>query len=123
MKYSPSDYANFLYETGDSDALIALLQKHWVLPWLPKILERFEQLWHKREYIQSVQVISARPLAGTVRKDIVRLLQKEFKGKQLQFELRIDKTLIGGFRVESDELLIPVSLKDQIGRLAMSVVR
>lgn len=120
MKYSPSSYARILYKSKDVDGLIELLKKHWVLPWLPKILEQFGNLLRKKEGIVQVQVISARPLAETVRKDIVRLIKKEYQGKEVEYNFIIEKHLIGGFRVESDELLIPASLKDQIDRLAMS---
>lgn len=117
MKYSPSDYARILYRTKDSDALIGLLKTHWVLAWLPKIREEFGNILKKEEHIEEVSVVSAYPLNESVRNDIVRLLELVEKKKKLELNFIIDKSVIGGFRVKSDEILISASLKDKINLL------
>ncbi|MBI3335325.1 MAG: F0F1 ATP synthase subunit delta [Candidatus Portnoybacteria bacterium] len=121
MKYTPFDYAKILYETQNVDVFMEVLRKHWVLPWLPKILERLEMLLRKKEGIVPVQVLSPRPLDKVAREDIVRLIQKEFKGKQLKADFIIDKTLIGGFRVESEEIIVPASLQDSLKNLELTI--
>jgi len=120
MKYSPSDYANILYKTKDADALVELLKNHWVLPWLPKILQRFERLHEKREGIVRIAITSAYPLTKEVKEQIEGIVKKEIEGKTLRFSISLDKTLLGGFRVESDEMIIPASLADKISQLKMS---
>lgn len=118
MKYSPSNYAQILYRTKDCDALIELLKKHWVLAWLPKIREEFGNILKKEERIEEVSVTSAYPLSTGVKNDIVRLLELVEKKKKVELNYKINKDVIGGFRVESDEIMIAASIKDKIDQLA-----
>lgn len=114
MKYTPYTYAQILYKTKDADAFIELLEKHWVLAWLPKIRKEFGNILKKEEHIEEVRVASAYPLGDEVKNNIVRLLESMKKEKKLRVTFSLDKNLIGGFRVESDEILISASMKDKI---------
>lgn len=121
MKYSPSDYVNILHKTKDVEEFITLLKNHWVLPWLPKILQRFEKLHERREGIVRIGITSAYPLTKEVKDQIEGIVKKEIEGKTLRFNVALDKTLLGGFRVESDEMLLPASIRDRIERLTVNL--
>lgn len=117
MKYSPSEYARILYKTKDSNAFLELLQKHYVLAWLPKITEEFKYLIKKEEHIEEVSVTSAYSLSAGVKDNIVRLLGSVEKGKKLELHFTVDKHIIGGVHIESSSLLIPMSALDSIQKM------
>ena len=117
MKYTPLDYAEILYKIKDIDAFMELLKKHWVLAWLPKILKQFEDLYKKKEHIATVTIRSAYPLLREIEESIKNIVRQEERDKIVQFVFIIDNSLIGGFRAESDEIIIPASIIDRIERL------
>ncbi len=123
MKYSPSDYAHFLYETKNPEALLSILQKHWVVSWLPKILEEFDALSNKKEGALGVNVKSAYPLDSGMKVEIGRLIKKEGKGRPLRISFGIDKNVIGGFRAESDEMRIGASVEDSLRHLQINFTK
>lgn len=118
MKYSITDYAAILYRTKNSDAFLALLERHYVLSWLPRILKRFEAMRQKRERILRVIVKSARPLSLLQEREICERAAQAMPGKRIKAEFLIDASLIGGFRVESDEILWRGSFEDTLCMLA-----
>jgi F0F1-type ATP synthase delta subunit len=117
VKYTPQDYAQILYKTQDVNALMKLLEKHWVASWLPGILENFEELRKKNERVASVTVRSAYQLSEDAKKHITRLIQSEQTERAVEIDFIIDKLVIAGFRIESDELLLPACLSDRIEEL------
>lgn len=121
MKYSPSDYAKFLYEARDADKVIELLQKHWVLSWLPKILERFDHISDKKERIVRVTVKSVYPLEQKIQSVIEQMLRDAEEGRNIKIDFVLDKALIGGFHAESDEIMIPASLADRVEQLTSTM--
>ena len=120
MKYSPSYYANFLYETKNVGTLIELLKKHWVLSWLPRILEEFDTISDKKEGAVRVTVKSAYPLDKAIEGEIERVVAEEEKGRKIRTHFVIDKSVIGGFRAESDEMLISASLAERLRQLEIN---
>lgn len=119
MKYTPEYYAQFLYTTKDPERLTALLERHWVISWLDKIVEHYETLLRKRAKKAVVNIASARPLSPEAVEDIERLLSKYQPDTTLEFTFEIDKNLLGGFNVQSQDIIIQGSLKDQLNRLLM----
>lgn len=118
MKYRVSDYAAILYRTKDPDAFFALLRRHYVLSWLPRILKRFEAMREKRERILRVIVKSARPLSLSQEREICERAAQAIPKKRIQAQFLIDASLIGGFRLESDEILLRGSFEDTLRMLA-----
>jgi len=116
MKYTPSNYAQILYETGDVKKFLKLLENHWVLPWLPKILEHFQEIVRKEQKVISVKVMSAHPLAEALKKEIETLIRRE-EGRSTEIDYVIDTDILGGFRIVSDDMVIAGSLADRLTSL------
>jgi len=117
MKYTVSDYANILYETKDAEAFAKLLERHYVISWLPRIMERFHALRKKREGIADVTITSAHSLSSAQKDKISDLAAHALEGKNVSADFSLDPSLIGGFRIESDEILVRGSVRDTLEKL------
>lgn len=121
MKYSPSDYAGILYETKDIEGLLTLLKKHWVLPWLPKILEEYKVLFQKAERIVKAVVKTRFSLSKGKKEVLYAILKQAHKEKKIELDFVVDKDTLGGFQVEADEFLIKASLQDKLNDLFLGI--
>ena len=117
MKYSPDYYAQVLYTTKDVDAFFALVQKHWVMPWLPTILERYEALARKKGKVTRVSITTAYPLSHQLKANIENITRAHQPERRLEFEYALDASVLGGFCAQSQEMIIEGSLRDQLERI------
>lgn len=117
MKYTPRDYAKILYEKPDAEGFLRLLEAHSVVSWLPRIMKRFHALRKKREGIVDVTITSARPLSSVQREKVSDLAIYALEGKNVAADFSLNPSLIGGFRIESDEILVRGSVRDTLEKL------
>lgn len=119
MKYSPDYYAQMLYTIKDADAFLALVKRHWVTPWLPTILFCFEALIRKKEKVARVSIISVHPLSGQLKANIENIISAHNSGGRMEFEYVQNANVLGGFRAQSQEMIIEGSLYDKLNRLLL----
>ncbi len=120
MKYLPRHYAIILYENHDVEGFMSLLKKHWVLSWLPQILKEYKALEEKKQGVLNVRIKTLYPLKNKDKEALLGILKEYAPHKEILLEENIDKTIIGGLRLESDELLIRGSLLDKLTLLALN---
>ncbi len=118
MKYLPRYYAVILSKNPDVEGFMSLLKKHWVLSWLPQILKEYKALEAKRRGVLNVRVKTLYPLKNKDKEALRSILKEYAPHKEILFEEDMDKAIIGGLRLESDELLIRGSLLDKLTLLA-----
>ncbi|OGO92703.1 MAG: ATP synthase F1 subunit delta [Coxiella sp. RIFCSPHIGHO2_12_FULL_42_15] len=87
---------------------------------LPDIALIFKRLLAKQQNVMNVEVASAFPLNENQLNELKKALQKRFNTK-IAVHFSIDKNLIGGAVIRTDEFVIDGSIKDRLTRLYHSL--
>ena len=126
-KRTIKQYASALYEitkekSGKSldeilDAFIELLVKDRKLKKVDRIIIEFERIVKKEKGIVEIEVISARKLG----QDLKKKINKVFDGKA-EMKESLDKKLIGGVVVKTEDAILDGSLRTQLRLLERQLV-
>ncbi len=101
---------------GSGRNFVAVLAEAKRLPFLPEIVQIFDQLKDDAERVVDVQITSAAPL-GEEEAKIVAALEKRF-ARKVRVHADVDPALIGGAVVRAGDLTIDGSVKARLARLA-----
>ena len=89
---------------------------------LPQIAIAFNDLLKAHNGILPITLVSAKPLADSVKKSILAKVQGSVEGKLEVTEL-IDEALVGGFIVRMGDFQIDASVASQLGQLKQRLTR
>ncbi|MCC6702784.1 MAG: ATP synthase F1 subunit delta [Fluviicola sp.] len=89
---------------------------------LPQIAIAFSDLLKAHNGILPITLVSAKPLADSVKKSILAKVQGSVEGKLEVTEL-IDEALVGGFIVRMGDFQIDASVASQLGQLKQRLTR
>tara|TARA_B100000902_G_C27317833_1_gene922440 strand:- start:1738 stop:2268 length:531 start_codon:yes stop_codon:yes gene_type:complete len=81
---------------------------------LVHMIDKYEELYNKKKGISVLEVVSSEPLGDTM-KEAIKLKIKP--GKQVKFKETIDKSLLGGFIVNSEGLQYDASIRKKINNI------
>jgi F-type H+-transporting ATPase subunit delta len=81
------------------------------------ILESLEKIINKEDGVVVARVGSAEKLSHKTKEDLTHLLKKRFEAKSVVLEERIEENLLGGMRVEVNDEVLDVSIKNKIVQL------
>lgn len=125
MKQSEKQFARELVERleGSSDAkarevvreLVTFLASRRELHRVRGILEAIDGAWAERYGASTIKIDSAYPLNESLRKKIIALAP----GAELRE--RVDEGLIGGARLQIDELVLDTTIGAQLKRLQIAL--
>lgn len=87
------------------------------------ILERLEKIIHREEEKIKVKLTSAKKLEEGVRNKIKEFLKKRYKVKEIILEEMLDDRLLGGIRLEANNEVIDLSIKNKINKLQEHLTR
>lgn len=102
------------------DNFIRLLERNGRLATLPDIAAQYAELKDAAERTLSVIVRAAAELDDDHRQRIERALAKRF-GKNIELDVQVDQTLVGGASVKAGDLVIDGSVRSKIERLAATL--
>ena len=121
-KRTPKQYADALYEItrdlADSDLkdaivpFVSLLAKDRKFSKVSQIIELFEKKIKKEEGVVEIDVATARKMTEELRGGI----EKVFGGK-VDMTTAVDKELLGGIVVETEDTILDASVRTQLKRL------
>ncbi len=101
--------------------LLQLLADRRRLNLLPYIELTYRELLHERKNIATATVVSADPLSdGSVLEIKTRLIKQ--LGKQVELEVKVDRSLIGGMVLRVGDQVIDGSLKGKLEALEASLL-
>lgn len=128
MKIPPKKYAKAfalaLEKTKDPKTLVRnlleLLRRRKQMRLLPKILDAFEEEWNREHGVMKLRVAYPEKYKDSVR-ELENALSKKL-GKKLQVETKSSGTLIGGFRLRLEDMLIDASIETRLKTLASRMV-
>ena len=100
--------------------LLRLLAENDRLPVLPEIARQFDKL--KAEVENSVDVVltAAAAVDDAQQARIVEALKKRF-GRDVNLHFKLDETLIGGARLQADDLVIDGSIRTGLEKLSSTL--
>jgi F-type H+-transporting ATPase subunit delta len=101
---------------------IKLLLRYKRLVILPYLLEAYQKLCYRHEKVLIVYVTSAFNLSSVQKQALAAALKKYFN-MSVEIHYKINASLIGGLIIQSDELLIDGSIKNQLNRLKYQLIQ
>jgi len=107
-------------DTGQLGNLLRLLAENGRLPLLADIAAQFDKL--KAEVENSVDVVltAAAPVDAAQQDKIIAALKRRF-GRDINLHFKLDENLIGGARLQADDLVIDGSIRTGLDKMASSL--
>ncbi|MCG8375793.1 MAG: F0F1 ATP synthase subunit delta [Chlorobiales bacterium] len=105
------EVTNFLRLLADNRRVLAL----------PAISGRFEALKAEVQNIVDVILTAATPVDDAQQARIVEALKKRF-GREVNLQFKLDENLIGGARLQADDLVIDGSVRTGLEKLTSALV-
>ena len=81
---------------------------------IPDILENYEVLANEKQNIVLIKLTSAMLLEDGQIEDIKRKYQKQFGGSRIEIKNIVDKSIIGGLKLEVGDKIIDATLKTKL---------
>jgi F-type H+-transporting ATPase subunit delta len=100
---------------------IRLLAENGRVLALPAIRERFDALKAEVENTVDVVLTAAKPVDESHQARIVEALKKRF-GREVNLQFNLDENLIGGARLQADDLVIDGSVRTGLEKLSSALV-
>jgi len=110
-----------LLETAQGKALLALLAENDRLTMLPEIAAQFDALKTEAENKIKATLISATAVEPGVAERVKQALKKRL-GREVELELAVDPSLIGGAIVRAEDMVIDGSVRTTLEQLARAMV-
>ena len=97
--------------------LVRLMAENKRLTVLPAVLKEFQRYVEEHQAITEVQVTSAQPLSVAQQEKIAAAMEKRLAQK-VKLNCNVDKTLIAGVIIRTEDFVIDGSSRGQLARLA-----
>jgi F-type H+-transporting ATPase subunit delta len=110
-----------LFESAQGKGLLALLAENDRLAALPEIAAQFGALKSEAENKVKVKFISATAVEAAVAERVKESLKKRL-GRDVELELEVDPSLIGGAIVRAEDRVIDGSVRTRLEQLARAMV-
>ena len=101
--------------------LLKLLVENGRLLILPEIAELFDQLKADVENSVDVVLTAASPVGEAQQRKITAALEKRL-GREVRLHFKLDENLIGGARLQADDLIIDGSVRTGLEKLSSALV-
>lgn len=88
-----------------------------LLPKAKDILLHLNKIINEGEGRIEAKVSSKSELDGETKKELINSLSKRYSAKDVVLHTHLDERLLGGFRVEVDDEVIDLTIKNKIGKL------
>ena len=103
--------------------LLKLLADRQRIAVLDAVLERYLELYRQLRNITLAKVTSAQPLSDEQQAQLNQKVQAIAGTKAVEFDLKVDPALIGGFVVNLESQVIDASLAGQVRRLGLELAK
>jgi F-type H+-transporting ATPase subunit delta len=97
--------------------IVQFLAKKRLLSKAPDILLRLGKIINEEEGRVIAKVSSKNKISEVAKKDLAQALSKRYSGKEVSLIESIDERLLGGFKIEVNDEIIDMTLKNKIKKL------
>ena len=87
------------------------------------ILFNLEKIIHQENGIITAKVKSARILSEETKREITHSLKKLYSARKVLYEESVDKNLLGGMRIEVNDEIIDLTVKNKVKKLQEYLTR
>ncbi|MDO5611148.1 MAG: F0F1 ATP synthase subunit delta [Pseudomonadota bacterium] len=101
---------------------IRLLASNGRMKLLPEIAGLFEQLRAEEQHIVRAKITSAAPMTQDELAKLTEALKRRF-GREVETEVAIDESLIGGALIDAGDVVIDGSVKGKLARLETALAQ
>ena len=132
-KHSTTEYADILYKvskrqnkeniTKIKHTNAQIQKKRKMLGKLDSILTKFEKIASGQQKIVYAKLITPEKISESHEKEIIRIFKKEVGADDVEVDKKIDKTLLAGWKVKTNEYLIDASLSGRINRFRQALTK
>ncbi|MCX6751802.1 MAG: F0F1 ATP synthase subunit delta [Candidatus Nomurabacteria bacterium] len=103
--------------------VMEFLARRRLLSKTPDILERLDKIINYESEKIVVKVSSARKLKEELKKELIFFLKKRYKVKEVVLTETLDEKLLGGMRLEINDEIIDLTVKNKIKKLQEHLIR
>lgn len=131
-KIQPSILAKTLYElTSEAspkeaqlqiENFAAYLKKKHLLKLVPKIIEQFNSYYNKKQSEADIILTTAKAVSEVKKKAMAKALEQEYGYKKVNLIEVVDPHLIGGYKLQIEDLLIDASVQGRITQLRETLI-
>lgn len=133
MKITAAQYAQALYQSvkdksqHEADALLEnfakVLKSSRQTPALPKIIEKFSEVWDKDHGILRVMVTVNKSLSSKLEEKIKKFISRQYEAEDVIIENKIDENIKGGIIIKAGDEVWDGSVGRQLGELRKVLTR
>ncbi len=103
--------------------VVKFLARRRLLSKSPDILERLNKIINHEAGRIVVKIQSARKLKEELKKELITFLKKRYKMKEVILKEELDEKLLGGIRIEINDEIIDLTVKNKIKKLQEHLTR
>lgn len=97
--------------------IIQFLYRKRLLSQRGEILSRLDKIINKEDKRIIVKISSKEPLHENVKKEIAHILKERYSAEKVILIENLDEKLLGGFKIEVNNEVIDLTIKNKIGKL------
>ncbi len=118
------DFLNELFQTKTYlTNLMLLLVKEHQIKHVGEILNKFIRKYNKEHHIKEGIIWTVNKLDQALEKEIEAKFSKKYPSQKIEFTTKIDKDLIGGFKVEIDQDVYDLSIKNELTNIKKELLK
>jgi len=105
------------------DKVVKFLVRKRLLSKTGDILERLNKIINNENKKIVVKLLSAKKLKEEIKKELIFFLRERYKAKEVILTEIIDEKLLGGIKVEINDEIIDLTIKNKIKKLQEYLIR
>ncbi|MDP2789402.1 MAG: ATP synthase F1 subunit delta [bacterium] len=103
--------------------VVKFLARKRLLSKSPAILSSLEKIFNQEEKIIKAKVISVKKLHNETKTHLIHKLEKRYNAHKVFLEEFLDEKLLGGIRIEVEDEVIDLSMKNKINKLQEHLIK
>ncbi len=97
--------------------VVNFLSRKRLLSKAPDILARLDKIINEDKGVIVAKVTSVEKINDDTNKEIAQILARRYSGKEIDLEENLDEKLIGGYKIEVNDEVIDLTIKNRIAKL------
>lgn len=102
---------------------VSLVVAHHREEFMYLIMLAYRDIYRREKNISQVQITTATPLAQAETDKIKALVEKAFPKTTLEYFMRVNPDIIGGFLIDVDSVRMDASISNELEQLRLNLIR
>lgn len=105
------------------EKVVAFLHRKRLISQSERILETLQKIINKKARIVEVGIKSASEISNHTKKELKEILAKKYHAEEIILKEVVDKSLLGGLKVEVNDEVIDLTLRSKVSKLQDYLIR